>query len=186
MCQVVFVLLALYAISSVADERDQRHRQGKDELRVPMVYDAQGKAVGSLEVYSGNSGVYLNIEGRAVFVAIDHKRVGPLQYSASQYEWLGAGFVPYMSRDCSGSVAVADAGSPAPAMPVREGADVTVYIAGTETSGNVQVWSYKTVNASTGVTTCTSSPFDAGNSSWQIKSTYPLTQHFPEPLRISD
>ncbi|KXV11127.1 hypothetical protein CR51_07635 [Caballeronia megalochromosomata] len=185
MYRILLVLLALFASTTFADEREQRRHHANDELRLPVVYDAQGKAVGSLEVYSGVNGVFLNIGGRAVFVAIDHKRVGALQYTTSAYEWVGAGFVPYMSHDCSGSMAVADAGSPAPAMPVREGADVTVYIAGTEPSGGVQVWSYKTVNALTGVATCTSVPFDAGGNSWPIKSTYPLTQHFPEPLRVS-
>lgn len=185
MYRVLLVLFAFCASTTVAVERDQRRHHGNDEPRLPMVYDARGKAVGYLEVYSGASGVFLNIEGRAVFLAIAHKRLGPLQYSASQFEWVVASPVPYMSHDCSGSVAVGNQGSPTPAMPVREGADVTVYIAGTEISGGVQVWSYKAIDPSTGVATCTSNPVDAGSNDWPIGSTYPLTQHFPEPLRVS-
>lgn len=185
MCRFLVVLFALCASLSFADERNDPAHHGGDELGLPTVYDAQGKVVGPLEVYSGVNGVYLDIDGRVVFVEVDHKRIGPSQYSASQYEWVAATFVPYPSLDCSGSAAVADTGSPTPAMPLREGADVTVYIAGTEVSGDVQVWSVKTIDASTGVATCETNSFDEGGPYWPTKSTYPLTQHFPEPLRVA-
>lgn len=191
MCRMLVVLLVLCASVSAADERDERDKRddrahsGENTLRQPMVYDAQGKRVGPLEVYSGVNGVYLAIDGEPVFVAVNHKRVGPLQYSASQYEWVGYTFVPYPSHDCTGSVAVADAGSPAPAMPLREGADVTVYIAGKQMSGNVQVWSFRQTDPSTGATTCLTSLSDQGANYWAIERTYPLTQHYPEPLRVA-
>jgi hypothetical protein len=184
---VLLVLCASVATATAGERDDDRgHGDGGDDaLRQPMVYDAQGKAIGPLEVYSGVNGVYLAIDGEPVFVEVDHKRVGPLQYSDSQYEWVGYTFVPYPSHDCTGSVAVADAGSPTPAMPVREGADVTIYIAGKEESGDVQVWSFKQTDPSTGVTTCMVNPIDEGTNYWPINHTYPLTQHYPEPLRVA-
>lgn len=185
MCRILVVLLVMCANASLAHDRDDSPHRGRDELRLPMVYDAQGKAIGPLEVYSGVNGVYLAIDGEPVFVSVNHKRVGPLQYSASQYEWMTYTFVPYPSHDCSGSVAVADAGSPTPAMPVREGADVTIYIATKGMSGDTQVWSFKQTDPSTGVTTCMTNPVNEGENYWAIRSTYPLTQHYPEPLRVA-
>ncbi|SAK82763.1 hypothetical protein AWB78_04046 [Caballeronia calidae] len=69
MCRVLLVLLAFCANATAADDRYQRRHHGNGEPRLPVVYDAQGKAVGFLEVYSGASGVFLNIEGRPVFLA---------------------------------------------------------------------------------------------------------------------
>jgi hypothetical protein len=184
MGRFLVVLLVLCASVASAHERDDRtHRDGDDALRLPMVYDAQGRPVGPLEVFSGVNGVFLPIDGATVFVEVDHKRIGPSQYSASQYEWVGYTSVPYASHDCSGGVLVADAGSPTPAMPVRDGVDVTVYIAGDGYSGGVQVWSFRQTDSS-GVTSCSATPIDEGDLYWAVKRTYPLTQHYPEPLRV--
>lgn len=192
MRRCLVVLLVLCASLSVAGGRDDARRGGRDphdahdtrdEARLPMVYDARGKAVGPLEYFGGVNGVYIAIDGEPVFVIVDHKRIGPLQYSASEYEWTANQSAGYATTDCSGSVLVPLSGSPVPAIAVREGVDVTVYTAVGGYSGDVHVWSLRQTD-STGATSCSPTPFDEGSLYWAVRSTYPLTQRHPEPLRI--
>jgi len=164
------------------DRADSR-RPGNDEDRLPMVYDGQGKPVGPLESYLGAKGVFLLIDGSPVFVQVNHKRVPPTQYSASQFEWTGYTDVPYASHDCGAGLLVVDTGSPTPAMTVRHGVDVTVFVADRVPSIDADVGSFRLTDLS-GATSCevTSLP---RSDVWTIKSAYPLTQHHPEPLRIA-
>jgi hypothetical protein len=178
MCRVLVALLVIGASATFAGERDSH-----DEARLPMVYDAQGRAVGQLEYFSGVNGVYIAIDGEPVFVMVDHKLVGPLQYSASEYTWVADSSVGYASTDCSGGVLVPYSGSPTPAIAVRTGVDVTVYTAVKGYSGNVHVYSLRQTD-STGATSCSATPFDEGALYWAVRSSYPLSERHPEPLRI--
>ncbi|SAK90165.1 hypothetical protein AWB81_04796 [Caballeronia arationis] len=174
----------MYTSQTFAGERGDSARDAGDKARLPMVYDAQGKAVGPLEYFAGVNGVYIAIDGEPVFVIVDHKRVGSLQYSASEYQWVAEGSPGYASTDCSGGVLVPNSGSPTPAIAVRDGVDVTVYTAVKGYSGNVHVWSLRQTDRS-GVSSCSALRFDLGTLYWAAKSTYPLTQNYPEPLRIA-
>ena len=183
MGRFLVMLLILCASLSAAGGRVDRGRDARDEARLPMVYDAQGRAVGPLAFFAGVVGVYLAIDGEPVFVIVDHKRIGPSQYSASEYEWVGYPSVGYASTDCSGSVLVPLSASPTPSIAVRDGVDVTVYTAVEGYSGNVHVWSLRQTDGS-GATSCSPTPYDQGSLYWAVRSTYPLTQRHPEPLRI--
>lgn len=182
MCRFLVMLFVMCASVAFAGEGDERGDHGSDQRHAPMVYDAQGGVVGPLEDYMGASGVFLEIEGSPVFVQVNHRRVGPSVYSASQFEWVGYMEVPYASSDCSGAVFVADTGSPIPAMAVREGVDVTLYIAGKVSSVDAHVGSFRYTDTS-GATSCAALPLETQDL-WVVKTAYRLTQHYPEPLRI--
>ncbi|SAK82616.1 hypothetical protein AWB75_05275 [Caballeronia catudaia] len=184
MCRFIAVLLVMCASLTIAGGRDDRGRDARDDARLPMVYNAQGKAVGPLEYFAGVNGVYIAIDGEPVFVIVDHKRLGPLQYSASEYEWVATQSAGYASTDCSGSVQVPLSASPTPAIAVRDGVDVTVYTAVGGSTGNVHVWSLRQTDSS-GATSCSPTQFDEGSLYWAVRSSYPLTQRHPEPLRIA-
>ncbi|WP_321800390.1 hypothetical protein [Caballeronia sp. J97] len=183
MCRLLVALLVMCAGLSFAGGRDDA-RGADDDARLPMVYDAQGRAIGPLEFFGGVNGVYIAIDGEPVFVTVDHKLVGPLQYSASEFEWAAAQSVGYATTDCSGSVLVPYSASPTPAIAVRNGVDVTVYTAVDGYSGNVHVYSLRQTDSS-GATSCSATPFDEGSLYWAVRSTYPLTQHYPEPLHVA-
>ncbi|SAK93554.1 hypothetical protein AWB79_06966 [Caballeronia hypogeia] len=158
-----------------------RHQAG-DHDRPPMVYDAQGKPVGALRSYMGQNGVFLRIDGSPVFVQVGHKRVLATTYSASQFEWTGYVDVPYSSADCSAGVLVVDTGSPTPAIAVRDGVDVTLYIAGNAPSMEVTVDSFRLTDLA-GATLCESLSVPS-TGIWTPRRSYSLTQHYPEPLRV--
>jgi FtsP/CotA-like multicopper oxidase with cupredoxin domain len=183
MCRFLLVALLLGAALAHAGERGEPGHEADDLARLPMVVDAQGKTVGPLKSFSDTNGVYLAIDGEPVFVSLSHKLTGPQQYSASEFVWTTAQSVGYASTDCGGGPLVPYSGSPTPAIAVREGADVTVYVAVSGYSGNVHVLSLKQTDSS-GVTSCSATPFDEGALYWAVRSTYPLTQHYPEPLHI--
>lgn len=182
MCRFLLLLIVI-ATGSFAGERDDSPRDGSDEGLLPVVYDAQGREVGPLESLSGVNGVFVAIDGEPVFAVIDHKQLGTLHYSASEYQWVERGRLGYASTDCSGAVLVPVAESPVPAIAVRDGADVTIYTAVKGYSGDIPVRSAKETDGS-GVTSCMTIPLGIGAGYWATKSTYPLTQHLPEPLRI--
>jgi hypothetical protein len=183
MCRILVAVLAMCASLSLAGERDHPGRDRPEGPRLPMVYEAQGRAVGPLEYLGGVNGVYIAIDGRPIFVTVDHKLVAPLQYSASEYQWVATQPVGYASTDCSGGVLVPYSDSPTPAIAVRDGVDVTVYVAVDGYSGNVHVWSTRQTDSS-GATSCSAAQYDEGDLYWAVRSTYPLTQRHPEPLRI--
>ncbi|SAK86561.1 hypothetical protein AWB77_04622 [Caballeronia fortuita] len=166
-------------LDSVDGER--RHHDGAKD-RLPVVYDAQGKAVGALQSYMGRTGVFLRIDGSIVFVQVGHKRVVGTTYSASQFEWIGYSQVPYSSAGCSAGILVVDTGSPTPAMAVRDGVDVTLYIASNAPSMDVTAGSSRLTDLA-GATSCVSLSVPI-NVAWMPRRGYSLTQHYPEPLRV--
>ncbi|WP_175943312.1 hypothetical protein [Caballeronia sp. BCC1704] len=181
MCRYLLLLIFI-ATSAFAGEGDESLHHRSDGGHLPVVFDAQGREVGPLASFSGGSGVFIAIDGEPVFVRIDHKRLGAFQYSASEYEWVG-GWPGYASTDCSGGVLVPLSDSPVPAIAVRDGVDVTLYTAVKGYSGDIGARSIRQTDDK-GVTSCMTYPFAFGTAHWATRRTYPLTQHFPEPLHI--
>jgi hypothetical protein len=191
MCRILLALIVMCVSLTVAnahDERDGRFghdHDRRDETRLPMVYDAQGRVIGPLAFFGGVNGVYLSIDGLPVFASINHKQVGTLQYSASEYEWVANSSIGFASTDCSGGALVPNSASPIPVAIVRDGVDATLYIAVNGYSGSVHVFSLRTTDSTTGAISCTATSFDEGSLYWAVRRSYPLTQNCPEPLHVA-
>ncbi|GJH14760.1 hypothetical protein IAG25_28635 [Caballeronia sp. EK] len=184
-------VLATLALTAHAGDDDGHHHRDR---QVPKVFDAQGREVGPLESDAGQNGVYIEINGAITFVPIG--RVGTAERaSATQFQWgsdrpILIGTVAYPSSDCSGTpVLIYSFGSgtqvllytsgPRPSIAVRQGADVTVYIASDADSGPVNVQSS---HLNSNFSECTR--FVATITAWTVGSSYVITQHHPEPLTI--
>lgn len=169
-------VLATLALTAHAGDDDGHHH--RDKRHVPTVFDAQGGEVGPLEFDAGQDGVYIEINGAITFVPIG--RVGTNERaSATQFQWGSVGIVAYPSSDCSGSPVLLYTSGPRPSIAVRQGADVTVYVASDADSGPVNVQSsHQNPNFSQ----CT--PFVNTIAAFTVGSSYVITQHHPEPLTI--
>jgi hypothetical protein len=164
---------------------------GRDEHHLWKVIDARGQVVGALANMFPDSGdgmspgVLLNVHGVTVFVPIQRANGADGQTVASQYGWGATLYVNYSSADCSGTPFVIGNQSAAlrPSLVVRQGADVTLYIAPDTYSTNVA--------PSTRSTRFLSDPCIAGTplnriEGWIPESSFPLTQYYPEPLTLHD
>lgn len=106
---LIAAALACSVTLSYADSGAGSPERRSEEHRIPNVYDAQGKLVGSLASASGLSGVFLTVNGALTFVPIIHSAknysLGRLnaERSASQYQWSDSASVAYASADCSGT-----------------------------------------------------------------------------------
>jgi hypothetical protein len=175
-----FVLLsALWGAGSVAIADDEDSLHHNSDRPVPKLFDANGKYVGNVVYFGepefGDPGVILNIHGALVYASI--KR--PLD-SPTQLQWHGFG-PSYSGPNCSGTVFVQYARGPfRPAAIVRSGATATLYVA----SGTLQ----QMVTVQSTVTgppeTCWSESSSYVIPAWTVESTFDLTQHYPEPLRV--
>ncbi|SAK82453.1 hypothetical protein AWB78_04025 [Caballeronia calidae] len=177
---IIFSFLLFYGISSSADEPSDQGRHGRGQNpHIPKVFDAQGQFVGLLETSSGGDGVYLEINDAVVFAAIGRANNGS-QVAASQWQWASTGFIPYASSDCSGPPVIFYYASAQPAIAVRRGTDVVLYVSIGENTSTVHVSS---VRQNPNISQCTASSSDI--SAFVVDPTgYSLTQHYPEPLTI--
>jgi hypothetical protein len=178
---ILFSALLLTAAASHAQETSVSAQSAPQN--VLMVFDAQGQPVGRLDTISlsqgaAQEGVFLHLGAATVFMPVRHKRVGANEYSMSQFEWNDSASNHYASADCSGSPLVPVNSSPRPVALIRNGADVTAYIAGSGYSGVVSN-SSRSTSAGACETFTSSSP-----SFWSPQATFSLSQHFPEPLSI--
>lgn len=176
---LIAVLLIFGATLSYADDGGSSDPREHGDHHVLKVFDGQGKVVGSLASYGGNDGVFLTINGATTFVPIGRKNNNG-QYSASEFVWGDVGFIPYASPNCSGTPIMVYYYGPRPSMAVREGVDVTLYIAKDAYSGPVQAVS---VRQNPTLSQCDNT-FSYLEYGFTPEATYPLTQHYPEPLRI--
>ncbi|WP_156923670.1 hypothetical protein [Burkholderia sp. WSM2232] len=175
-CVVVLFVMLINAVSAVADDWQDRLRSDR---HVPKVFDARGKFVGPLEGSSSGDGVYLDVNGAVVFAAITRQTNGA-QASATQWQWASSAFIPYASTDCSGPPLIAYYYAVQPAIAVRQGADVELYVS----SGG-----YSTIvhasSARQNPTLSQCSPYSYDIPAFIVNpNAYSLTQHYPEPLTI--
>jgi len=181
------VLLALgFVVSSLSfggSGESGRESGDRGEHRTLKVFDGQGHVVGPLVSYEP-LGTVIDVNGVAIFAPIERSSTNTntrynTQYSASQFQW-SSFFSAYLTTDCSGSPLItpgsASTSELRPAQLVRQGADVTAYIAGDTRSAQTTFGSYR-YNGACVVGTET---LDA----WIAETSYPLTQHYPEPLTI--
>jgi hypothetical protein len=143
------------------------------------VFDAQGNMVGPLVSRQNQDGVQLTVNGTVIFAGVTRVSTNNgSQFSASQWQWANTGFVVYPAPNCSGDPVITYAMAPVrPTMLVRTGADVTAYIAKDAYSTSMAVASMRQTD---GQCVSFTHPLDG----WTPESTYPLTQHYPEPLTI--
>lgn len=151
---------------------------------IPLVFDAQGKFVGLLED-EGGPGVYMTISGAIAFVPMERVPVsgdgGPLTvYSASEFRWSGTNAADFTSTDCNGTPIITLTTGIRPSVAIRQGTDVTLYVAAATNSGPMRVGSTR----SGPNFTCVS--FAAPNTEygWPTETAYSLTGAHPEPLTI--
>jgi hypothetical protein len=179
---VIALLICGLVTSAHADDGNDRGRRENGERgdhRTLKVFDGQGHVVGPLVSY-GPLGTILNVNGIPIFAPIQHASTKiTTQYSASQFQWAGA-FSAYLSTDCSGFPIItpssASSSQVRPAQFVRQGADVTAYIAGDTYSAQTSFKSYRSGSACVvGTETL---------EAWTAETSYPVTQHYPEPLTI--
>jgi hypothetical protein len=173
----VAVLLAL-CLTSLAYGQDQ------DVLKV---FDGQGRYVGPL-VASGGYQVATVIEANQTTIVVPLSRTtnNSGELSASQYEWGDAltETLYYPTTDCSGLPFIAGPAVVRPSMIVRAGAVATVYIAPDTESSTVTVQSYGVPGSCTTLGSNSSVPPVEQEEGWAPESTYPITQHYPEPLSV--
>ncbi|BCQ30347.1 hypothetical protein NK8_85380 (plasmid) [Caballeronia sp. NK8] len=169
-------VLATLALTAHAGD-DDRH-QHRDDRHAPKVFDAQGREVGPLVSDASQNGVYIEINGAITFVPIARAGTDD-RASATQFQWGSIGIVAYPSSDCSGSPVLFYTSGPRPSIAVRQGADVTVYVASDADSGPVHIQSsHQNPNFSQ----CT--PYVTTITAFAVGSSYVITQHHPEPLTI--
>jgi len=149
-----------------------------------LIFDAQGKFVGLLEDYGG-PGVYLMVANAIAFVPIERVIVsgdgGPQTvYSATEFRWSGTNAADYTSSDCSGAPVITLIGGVRPSLTIRQGTDVTLYVAPTTNSGPIRIGSTR----SGPNFNCVPSGVPSTEYGWPTESTYSLNGAHPEPLTI--
>jgi len=182
---LLMIPLVMSAMSLHADADNGQDRRRNDDHHVLRVFDAHGKPVGRLASYHGYDGVYLDINGAIVFAAVTWLRIDPNTIDSSKFQWWTFGPFNYSTTDCSGSPIIAPGSGPRPAIATRNGADVTLLIAGNTVSTPAQI-----VAVFDG-TRCTPPPVighvppsTAPVPAFTAETNYPLTAHYPEPLTI--
>jgi hypothetical protein len=154
--------------------------QADDDPPILKVVDAQGKIVGRLSTLAETEGVYMKIGDAVAFMPIAHRRITVNTWSASQFEWSASTYTAFPTGDCSGAPLVLYTRAGRPVTLLRQGGEVTAYIAGDVRSGASNIGS---IQSSYSTTTCLKTG-GSGSGYWLPQSTYSLTQHYPEPLSI--
>ncbi|WP_233839015.1 hypothetical protein [Paraburkholderia sp. ZP32-5] len=179
-----------YGGGNQAPHNDSRERNDDPVL---ALYDSNGTRVGPIVSYGYQDGVVLTIDHTPVFVPVVRAQVtGPpnditqqnIEYSASQLVWMGAPGVYFDASNCAGTsyLGVSDGfyniyAPVRPSIPVRAGANVTLYIAADSASASTPVSSF----FATVLNSCQSFQPDSIEL-WKSGSTFDLTGHYPEPL----
>ncbi|SAK75868.1 hypothetical protein AWB79_04521 [Caballeronia hypogeia] len=176
---IVLALLLSSMTTSFAEEHQEHHRRP-----VLQVFDANGKAVGAFVYAGGNSGVFITVNGAAVFVPVTRRQVSgtgnQISYSATEFTWGWYFINQFSSADCSGSPLITDGTGPRPSFALRSGSNVTVFAAPASNSQFLSVSSY--IIGTNGQCQRYATPVTA--SGWPIESSYVITDDHPEPLSI--
>ncbi|SAL00266.1 hypothetical protein AWB81_05865 [Caballeronia arationis] len=161
-----------------SDEADRaRHDR---EYPVAKLFDANSKFVGRLvtfDSYNVAAGVVLNVQGVLVYASISPILIGN-DPSATEMKWSGNPGL-FAGSNCSGDAYIRSAVGPLrPTALARSGATATLYVG---SAGPKQLVTAR--SQGTGPENCYSeSPFET--QAWTVESTFDLTQHYPEPLRV--
>jgi len=183
---VISALLSLNLQASFADglplgAPHDHSDQAESQL---VVFDAQGKFVGSFSDYGG-PGVYLTVNGAIAFVPMERLIVsgdgGPQTiYSGTDFRWSGTNALDFGSSDCSGAPVITTSIGVRPSVTARQGAEVTLYIAGETNSGPMRVASTR----SGPNFACVPNAIPSIEYGWPTETTYSVTGAYPEPLTI--
>jgi hypothetical protein len=173
---IVLAVLLSITFDSLAEDGELRNQRHFGHYKNLKVFDARGGLIGRLADNASQGGVFLRVNGALVFAPVQHKQLSSDQWSASQFEWRDSG-VPYLATDCVSIPGSVSPASPRPVVVVRQGPEVTMFIAGTDDSGGLSG------NASYWRRGCA-----PGSSlrvdEWAPQASYSLTEHYPEPLSI--
>ena len=176
---MIMALLLSSSMTSFADEPGGRHQR-----HVLHVFDANGKAVGVFKYAGGSAGVFVTVNGAQVFVPVIRRQVSgtgnQTVYSATEFTWGWYFMNQFYSADCSGSPLISDLTGPRPSFTLREGSNVTVYVAPATNSQFLSVSSY--ILGTNGRCQRYTTPLTAAG--WPVESSYVITQYHPEPLSI--
>lgn len=151
-----------------------------DDPLILKVVDAQGKVVGRLATLAETEGVWLKIGHAVAFLPIAHRRIAVNTWSASEFEWSASTYTAFPTGDCSGPPLVLYTRAGRPVTLLRQGAEVTAFIAGDVRSGAANIGS---MQSSYSTTTCAKTG-GSGYDYWIPQGTFSLTQHYPEPLSV--
>jgi hypothetical protein len=160
---------------------------------VLKVFDANGRVVGRLAVYTGYNdlaysydGVYLTVDGSVTFARIE-RTYDAAQFnlpSRNQFAWSVTPDVDYESANCSGAPVIGYRRSgPRPSVAVREGTDTILYVGG---GGNTHPTAHGShlqfIDNANQCTPGSAGQMDDGNV--QAQSSIVLTRRYPEPLTV--
>ncbi|SAL75332.1 hypothetical protein AWB67_04743 [Caballeronia terrestris] len=182
--------------AAAADEEDSaRHDSDRP---VAKLLDANGRVVGKLVYFDyggyitpyerlAQGGVILNIQGVLAYASV--VRSNPADESVRALKWYGnPGY--FSGPNCSGEVYVllSAFGPLRPAAIVRKGPKATLYVASSKPRETVTLRSGGGYTPSGYINPDIDCNDYGGQTTeikaWKIGSTFDLTQHYPEPLRI--
>jgi hypothetical protein len=151
-----------------------------------QVFDSRGKSVGPVFSIGLSSGAIVNANGVSILVPIQRVSNSAGHFSASQYQWAPSSSIEteqFATSNCSPPPLVDDtSGALRPVIVLRNGADATAYIAPDTYSHFGTLGSY--LNGTQCVMTGAPTNPTTSGPVWNVGSTYPLTQNYPEPLSI--
>lgn len=184
------ILIAIASLWNGRGTADDLRTWHGGERRLPVVVDAHGRFVGPLT--SGRTdffnnappGVVLTVNGAIVFVPIHRASAAGDHTLTSQYVWGDVSYGnSFRTSDCSGTPFIRGelTGTLRPATIVRQGDEATLYVAPDSFSSDLAplVRSVRFVEGSC----ATLMPVDR-EEGWTPESSFPLTQHYPEPLTV--
>lgn len=187
-CVAIIFTLALTSVSFGENGENSDRNEGRnstlssdhrEEERVLRVLDSRGKVVGPLV----SDGVIVDADGVHIYVPIKRLMDSAGHLSASQYAFADAGLAgtQFPTTDCSGPPAIlAYQAILRPAQIVRNGTDVTAYIATDTYTSGITLRSYSLAQGQ-----CTLDTFASASQTWSVQTTFSLTQYYPEPLTVS-
>lgn len=177
-------LWGTWSASTAEVEDNARHDHYRDHP-VAKLFDANGKLVGDMVYFDvfgdPGSGVILNIRGTPVYAGINRIRLDQGEKSATEMEWIGNA-AHFTGPNCSGTPYLSSVPPGVPLRPaaiVRNGTTATLYVA----SPGRQQW-VTAISAGGYYGVDCLSNFGGELRAWAVESTFDLTQHYPEPLRV--
>ncbi|SAK93562.1 hypothetical protein AWB79_06967 [Caballeronia hypogeia] len=173
--RLIGALLIVHAMCARADERFH-----SPSHRPPQVFDAKGHVVGELASFGGVSGVRVVAGNAVTIVQIARSSDASGDQSATGFAWATSSSAEFTSTDCSGDPIVVPSGGPRPSIAIRQGNDVTVYIAGEGPTQNFTARSALVV-APPG---CAANQIPVTVAGFPAGAKIPISRLHPEALRI--
>jgi hypothetical protein len=165
-------------VASLACAGEQGHWEGRE---IEKVFDANGHVIGDLKSFGGVSGVQVIAGNAATIVQISRASDSTGHESATDFAWDTAASTEFTSTDCSGDPIVVSTGGPRPSVAVRQGNDVTVYIA---TDSAVQSFTARSMLVAGPVIRCVANPAPITVTGFSPGAKSPSAACIRMPLRI--